>query len=116
MVLAKAPDDPWEPVDGRCNARKTDGSGLCRHTAGRNTGHVGIGACSKHGGKTPNGEKAGARVRQAQQLKALLDEHKALIGDVVDPLAAVMEVVRSTWAWRRVLEMRAGEPVRRQRR
>ena len=43
--------DPKEP-DTYCNARKTDGSGYCRHEAGWGTDHTGHGRCKFHGGST----------------------------------------------------------------
>jgi len=48
-----------EPKDANeyCNARKTDGSGYCKHTAGWGTDHTGHGRCRYHGGNVPNQEK-----------------------------------------------------------
>lgn len=40
-----------------CNARKTDGSGHCRHEAGWGTDHFGMGRCKLHGGSTEDQEK-----------------------------------------------------------
>lgn len=102
------PTDPWEPMDGLCNTRKTDGTGLCRHEAGWGTDHVGDGKCRKHGGTSPNLRAHAAKLRHARELDELLAEQLAGV-EIVDPVAAVLEVVRRTWAWRRVLEMRAGE-------
>lgn len=48
--------EPKEPGD-KCNARKTDGSGYCEHTAGWGTDHTGHGRCKFHGGSTPDQEK-----------------------------------------------------------
>lgn len=95
--------DPWQPVDGKCNARKTDGSGLCRHRAGWNTDHTGIGQCSKHGGRTPSANMHAGKVRLATSIGELLERHKPAI-DEVDPVQGLLEVVRSTWGMRRVLE------------
>jgi hypothetical protein len=54
---------PLEPISGRCNARRNDGSGLlCRNRAGKGTDHVGFGQCYKHGGATVSGRKNGARL------------------------------------------------------
>lgn len=49
--------EPKEPGE-HCNARKSDGSGHCGHTAGWGTDHTGHGRCKYHGGSTPNQEKA----------------------------------------------------------
>ena len=43
--------DPKE-ADTYCNARKTDGSGYCKHEAGWGTDHTGHGRCKFHGGST----------------------------------------------------------------
>ena len=51
------------PVGNLCEANKTDGSGPCQNPAGKNTGHLGFGQCSKHGGSTQNGEKHGETLR-----------------------------------------------------
>ena len=40
-----------------CNARKTDGSGYCKHEAGWGTDHSGVGRCKFHGGSTPDQEQ-----------------------------------------------------------
>ena len=47
--------DPKEP-DDYCNARKTDGSGYCKHEAGWGTDHTGHGRCKFHGGSTQSQE------------------------------------------------------------
>lgn len=47
------PKDP----DTHCNARKTDGSGYCKHEAGWGTDHPGVGRCKFHLGNTENHEK-----------------------------------------------------------
>lgn len=48
--------EPKEP-DEYCNARKTDGSGYCKHESGWGTDHFGHGRCRYHGGNTQNQEK-----------------------------------------------------------
>lgn len=48
--------EPKEP-DTYCNARKTDGSGYCKHEAGWGTDHSGHGRCRFHGGNTASQEK-----------------------------------------------------------
>jgi hypothetical protein len=50
-------DLPPKSADKYCNARKTDGSGYCQHTAGWGTDHTGTGRCKFHGGNTENHEK-----------------------------------------------------------
>ena len=47
--------DQKEP-DTYCNARKTDGSGYCKHEAGWGTDHTGHGRCKFHGGSTQSQE------------------------------------------------------------
>lgn len=44
----------------KCGA-KTRSGGQCGRPAGWGTGHVGAGRCKYHGGKSPNGELAGAK-------------------------------------------------------
>lgn len=51
-------DLPPKDADEYCNARKTDGSGYCGHTAGWGTDHTGEGRCKYHGGNTENHEKS----------------------------------------------------------
>ena len=52
-------DDELPPKEAGeyCNARKTDGSGYCKHEAGWGTDHPGVGRCKFHGGSTPDQEK-----------------------------------------------------------
>lgn len=102
------PTDPWQAHEGLCNARKTNGTGLCRHECGWGTDHPGIGCCKMHGGCTPSGQIAAARVRQARELAALLATHKPALADS-DPYAGLLEVVQSTWAARRTFEQLVGE-------
>jgi hypothetical protein len=47
--------EPREP-DEYCNARKTNGSGYCKHEAGWGTDHTGHGRCKFHGGNTQSQE------------------------------------------------------------
>jgi hypothetical protein len=63
--------DPWQSIDGRCNAHKTDGTGLCRNKAGKGTNHRGAGQCFKHGGRTPNGVKHGERLLAERAVERL---------------------------------------------
>lgn len=48
--------EPKEAGD-YCNARKTDGSGYCKHEAGWGTDHTGHGRCKFHGGNTQTQEE-----------------------------------------------------------
>ncbi len=103
------PTDPWQEHPGLCNARKTNGSGLCRHEAGWNTDHPGIGQCRKHGGLTPNALVYAEKVRTNQILGPILETYRARIGDHPDPYEGMLEVVRYGWAWLRMLEARVAE-------
>ena len=65
------------PTGNKCDALLTDGSGdRCRNPAGKMTGHLGAGNCSKHAGSTPSGEKHGASLLEAARIR---------IADEVDP-------------------------------
>lgn len=44
----------------KCHAKKSNGQ-LCENWAGAGTGHKGMGHCKRHGGASPNSEKAAAR-------------------------------------------------------
>lgn len=96
---------PGSPCPKHCGAalRQTPG-GLCKRAKGQGTDHVGIGRCDRHGGSTPNhekaanGQKAAAAVvtfglpREIDPQTALLEEvhrtagHVAYLGDVVAKL------------------------------
>lgn len=102
-------EDPWQVVEGRCNARKTDGSGLCRKGAGAGTEHPKIGPCSKHSGCTPNANIAAAKIREQQLLGPILETYRDRIGEHPDPYEGMLEVVRFGWAWMRMLEARVDE-------
>lgn len=101
--------DPFEPVPGNCNSRKTDGSGLCRHEAGWRTDHLGFGQCRFHAGCTPAGAAHGQRLREEHQLGPLLEAERAKIGEHPDAFAGMLELVRYGWAWCRMLERRVDE-------
>lgn len=108
----KPDDDRTQPLEGRCNARRTNGSGnLCRRYAGQGTEHPGIGQCSKHGGCTQSANQHAAKIREAKILGPLLAAERERIGDTPDAHAAVLEIVGERWAWRRVLERRVAELV-----
>lgn len=68
--------------------RKTKRGTRCQQRAGHGTGHPGVGACSKHGGSTPNGEVAGqvflAR-RDAMAMGVPLD---------IPPTRGILECIR----------------------
>jgi hypothetical protein len=102
------PTDPWQDHPGLCNARKTNGTGLCRHEAGWGTDHPGDGQCKKHGGSTPSGKSAAAKARETRILGPLLEQYRDQIGDHPDPFEGMLEVVRNGWAWMRMLEERIG--------
>lgn len=64
-----------EPVDGKCNARRTNGSGeLCLNEAGKGTDHLGYGRCVWHGGKTVSHRKNGQMQRAMGEAGQLLAE------------------------------------------
>jgi hypothetical protein len=71
-----------EPVAGRCGARLTSGTGYCANPAGKNTDHLGHGQCSKHGGSTRNGRKAGARMRAEGMVGALIVEALGVVEEM----------------------------------
>lgn len=78
---------PWDEVPGRCNGKKTDGTGLCRMGAGARTTHPGIGKCVFHYGNTPAHKKHAERVmaERAQATYGLpreVDPHTALLEEV----------------------------------
>jgi len=81
------------PPDENCNARKSDGSGYCKHEAGWGTNHTGHGRCRYHGGSSPSGEKSvlkdleGAAEHAAVALELQLKELKRRIesGEEIDP-------------------------------
>lgn len=110
MTAVPLPEDRSLPVEGRCNAKRTDGSGaLCRRYAGQGTEHSGIGQCSKHGGCTPSANTHAAKVREHQILGPILEAYRERIGEHPDPYEGMLEVVRFGWAWMRMLEARVAE-------
>jgi hypothetical protein len=96
--------DAWEPIDGRCNARKTDGSGLCRNTAGKGTDHRGLGACSRHGGSTRNGRKHAQKLEVDMRMRDLLVEH-GRDPATIDPASELLAILGDTLATRDVLQL-----------
>jgi len=89
------------PVDGNCNAKRSNGNGLCRRPAGFGTSHKGYGNCKDHGGTSPNGEKHAANVAQQQADDQALAEMRMAEGFGVwrrpaDPAEALMEEIGRT--------------------
>lgn len=76
--------------DGFCNARV--GRGRCKRIAGANTDHLGLGACSRHGGGTPSANLAAARAMAAKVMGTPVDvsPHEALLYCVQITAAAVI--------------------------
>jgi hypothetical protein len=86
------------PDVARCGAKKKQGPGHCTQVAGWGTDHPGVGRCKLHGGKTPNGEKAGKRElveREAQRMVALA-------GTDQDPIEHLLEALHHAAALERV--------------
>jgi hypothetical protein len=81
--------DPEQPgLDGKCGARKRDGSGEhCTQTAGWGTDHVGTGKCRLHGGATKS-HAAAARTERARQAVSTYGLPRE-----VDPSVALLEEV-----------------------
>lgn len=77
---------PAPPIPGRCNAQLPNKplGVLCRHGAGKRTDHVGVGACYRHGGCTPNAS-TNARERTAEA--AVLRLATGTAQPVHDPIA-----------------------------
>lgn len=77
----------WTPWEGRCNAKRFGGTGLCRLKAGWGTEHVGVGCCKRHGGKTPT-HNVGAQRELARRavvtygLPVEIDPQDALLQEV----------------------------------
>lgn len=63
---------PGDPVPGKCNAvTNSPDRHLCRNVAGKNTGHLGYGACWRHSGTTPNSYKHAARLQLAELVQRM---------------------------------------------
>ena len=81
-----------KPAGKKCNARKSDGSGYCQHSAGWGTDHTGHGRCKFHGGSTEAQEKgliaeledAAEDAAVALRLKLKHARQKAEAGDYDD--------------------------------
>lgn len=98
---------PVEADDRHCGAKTRAGT-PCRRPAGWGTDHAGHGRCKLHGGNTPNGRKHGARLGVEARMRDLVAEYRPDAADL-DPVAGLLEVVASTWAMRRALELLVGE-------
>lgn len=87
-LTATATSWPFGENPHYCNAVKRDGSGKrCRQRAGHGTSHAGTGTCRRHGGSTPNGEKAAQAIDAAAAvvtygLPIETDPHQALIDEL----------------------------------
>lgn len=70
-----------------CGAKKRQGEGTCRRTAGWGTDHVGHGCCKFHGGATPNHKKkAAVEIVDAEVKKILTLENVEPLGDPITQL------------------------------
>lgn len=86
--------DPFDELDGRCNARRKDGTGLCRRPAGAGTPHRGVGRCKLHGGSTP-AHVAKAEVEIASQRAAAAVKRFGLGRPVAPEIALLQELART---------------------
>lgn len=113
---ANAQRNPTNQLKPKCPAQLRNGPRAgdpCSHSAGQGTSHPGIGYCAQHGGNTPAGKKAAARIYGRQ----LILEHKERFGgdrssDAVRNVtaeAALLEEVRRSVAMVRFLEERIGQ-------
>lgn len=98
--MADRPTDPWEPIEGRCNARKTNGEGLCRQEAGARTDHLGVGHCAFHAGATPNGRKHAQKALLEMQVAELRQQYQPQTEGLNAP-AALLEVLAFVIGMRR---------------
>lgn len=76
-------------LDGKCGAKKRQGTGFCTQRAGWGTDHPGVGRCKLHGGKTESHNQAAEVevLRQAaQNLGIVPDEH-------VDPGQQMLDLI-----------------------
>lgn len=88
LSTALVHDSPGAPANNYCNANRKQNRGPCTRPAGWGTDHAGYGRCKLHGGKSPSGEKNGARL----EAKA----HAIVMGAPVDiePIDALVWCVR----------------------
>ena len=111
----KSPSKIAEEERPRCGARGRTGN-PCRNMAGSNTPHPGYGHCSKHGGNTEAGLKAGARAAGRDIIDKFKRDYAMDVrfgGDRKDPSianltpeSALVEEVRRSAAMVRFLEER----------
>jgi hypothetical protein len=83
--LAKRSKDK-QPDDDRCGA-KTKSGRPCRHPKGFRTDHPGSGRCYRHGGASPNGNKAAVR----EQMASLATEVD------IEPQEVLLNSIRRDW-------------------
>lgn len=113
---ANASRNPTNQLKVKCPAQLRNGDRKgdpCSRSAGQGTSHPGIGYCSMHGGNTPAGKKAAARIYGRQ----LILEHKERFGGDrasefvrnITAEAALLEEVRRSVAMVRWLEEKIGE-------
>lgn len=81
----------------KCNAEKTDGSGLCKNPAGYGTTHPGYGNCKHHFGNTSTGRQHGARL-MIRDLARQAVEARGIDPDGIDPYRVMMEELARTYA------------------
>jgi hypothetical protein len=77
-------------MKAKCDARKRQGDGTCKHEAGWGTDHPGEGPCKLHGGSTWSHRRA------AQKSQARRDVETFGLPVEVDPAEALLEEVRRT--------------------
>lgn len=73
-----------------CEAKKRQGPGRCKKTAGWGTDHVGWGSCKLHGGNTASGRTAAAREEAAAEAVRL---GVAIETDPHEALAAIVAII-----------------------
>jgi len=81
---------PKRAPAANCNGRRANEKSYCKQAAGHGTDHVGYGRCKKHGGSTPNGKKAAAKLMAEQMVVGY-----GLPRDI-DPQDALIEELRRT--------------------
>ena len=86
-----------------CGAKKKQGPGTCRKTAGWGTDHPGYGPCRLHGGSTPTVAR-GAHLQQVEaQARKVLAKLGAEVNPVEDPLTALTRIAGEVLAWKDAL-------------
>lgn len=64
------------PRTAICGAWKSNDAGQCAQKPGWGTDHPGYGHCKLHGGSSPGGEKAGAKLAMADKARELLGDYQ----------------------------------------